>query len=41
MVETGEWTVRPDGVEGGIDVVKNADTKEHAAAYDLDVCFDV
>lgn len=27
MLETGEWTAGPDGVEGGIDAVKNADTK--------------
>lgn len=32
-VETGDWLVGEDGVIGGIEKFKEADTKEHWQAY--------
>lgn len=40
LVESGEWPVGLDGVEGGIEVFKGADTEEHATSYRLTACFD-
>jgi len=40
MVNSGQWTVGSDGVEGGIDVWKEADTSEHYRKYRLGACFD-
>lgn len=39
-VEGGEWSVGADGVEGGIEVFRDADTEEHAINYRLTACFD-
>ncbi|KUL81902.1 hypothetical protein ZTR_09535 [Talaromyces verruculosus] len=40
LVESGEWLVGSDGVEGGIEVFRDADTEEHAISYRLTACFD-
>lgn len=40
LVEKGEWSVGLDGVEGGIEVFRVADTEEHARSYRLTACFD-
>lgn len=39
-IERGEWSVGLDGVEGGIEVFRDADTEEHAIKYRLTTCFD-
>jgi hypothetical protein len=40
LVESGYWTVGPEGVEGGIDHFKRADTASDAWRYRIGVCFD-
>lgn len=40
LVESGEWSVGSDGVEGGIEVFRDADTEEYAISYCLTACFD-
>ncbi|KAL1963093.1 hypothetical protein VTN77DRAFT_8739 [Rasamsonia byssochlamydoides] len=40
LVEEGKWSVGPNGVEGGIDVFRQADTEEHGRSYRIGVCFD-
>jgi hypothetical protein len=40
MVRSGKWEVGEDGVQGGIDVFRDADTPEHADDYRLGACFD-
>jgi hypothetical protein len=40
LIEAGEWSVAPDGVEGGVDVFKDADTEEHGPRYRIGGCFD-
>lgn len=39
-VTSGEWVVGPDGVEGGVELWKQADTPEFYNACRLDACFD-
>ena len=41
MVESGKWRVGENGVEGGTEGFKNADTRMHGADYTLEACFDV
>jgi hypothetical protein len=40
LIERGEWSVGPNGVEGGIEVFQEADTEEHGQYYRLKACFD-
>jgi hypothetical protein len=40
MVESGKWRAGEDGVQGGIDVFRDADTPENADDYRLGACFD-
>ncbi|KAL3703428.1 hypothetical protein TMatcc_010617 [Talaromyces marneffei ATCC 18224] len=40
LVDTGEWSVGSDGVEGGMEVFRHADVEEHAISYRLTACFD-
>lgn len=40
LVEMGKWSVGPNGVDGGIEVFGDADTKEHSLKYRLTECFD-
>jgi len=40
MVASAQWSVGPDGVEGGIELWKEADTPENSRKYRLGPCFD-
>lgn len=40
LIEDGVWKVGPDGVEGGIETWKQADTEEHCLSYRIGVCLD-
>lgn len=40
LIEEGVWQVGPDGVEGGIDTFKQADTEEYSQSYRIGVCLD-
>lgn len=40
LIEEEKWIVGPDGVEGGIEKFKEADTQEHCLSYRIGVCLD-
>lgn len=40
LIEEGKWHVGPDGVEGGIEEFKEADTEELCPSYRIGVCLD-
>lgn len=40
MVNSGQWSIRPDGVEGGIELWKEADSLANYRKYRLGACFD-
>lgn len=40
LIETGEWQVGSDGVEGGIEMWEQADTEEHYRSYSIGICID-
>jgi hypothetical protein len=41
MVESGRWRVGANGVEGGIEGFREADTRSHGVDYILGACFDI
>lgn len=40
MIKSGKWEVGPDGVKGGIEKFRDADTAWHAKSYRVGACFD-
>lgn len=40
LIEEGNWSVGADGVKGGTDVFKEADTKEHGPSHQITACLD-